>query len=174
MPEGEESVAFTQSALPALVPQQAGGAGKGVPTADAPVLSEGFELPARTEAVARARACVEERVESWGLPEELGYTAQLVISEFFTNAVVHTDSGRVLCCLQIRGDRLRIEVADEGTERLTPQLRRPGVDELGGRGLQLVGAVACEWGVVAGGGAGRIVWAELDSAPERTAEGDRG
>ena len=158
-------MAFSQSVLSALVPRQAQRAAHadGSPT---DTVSEDFELPADAAAVASARALVRERATCWGCSAEVGHVAQLIVSEFFTNAVLHTDSSRVLCHLRLRGDRLRIEVADEGSERVTPRLREPGENDLGGRGLQLVGAVADEWGVVAGGGRGRVVWAELDSAGE--------
>ncbi|GAA2093334.1 ATP-binding protein [Streptomyces albiaxialis] len=127
------------------------------------VREEGFELPAHTSSVARARARVHAHLRRWGFPEELGHTAQLVISEFFTNAVLHTDSGQISCSLQLSGQRLRIEVTDEGTERCAPKLRDATDDEVNGRGLQLVSALAERWGVSAGDHprCGRVVWAEL-------------
>jgi len=122
----------------------------------------GFELPAHATAVAQAREMVRGQVRSWGLPEEVCRTAQLVVSEFFTNAVVHTDSCRVRCRLQVREQRLRIEVCDEGAEceEVTP--RQATSDDVNGRGLQLVNAVSETWGVRSEESAsGRVVWAEL-------------
>lgn len=127
-----------------------------------PVRREGFELPAHTSSVARARAHAAGQLRRWGFPEDLGHTAQLVISEFFTNAVLHTNSGRVHCSLRLSGRRLRIEVSDEGTERCSPTEREATTDEVNGRGLQLVGALAESWGVSAADPrCGRVVWAEL-------------
>lgn len=126
------------------------------------VRHEGFELPAHATAVADAREKVRGQVRSWGLPEELGRTAQLVVSEFFTNAVVHTDSCRVRCRLQVCEQRLRIEVLDEGAGcgQVVPRQAAPG--DVNGRGLQLVSALAETWGVRSeDSDSGRVVWAEL-------------
>ncbi|MBO8194383.1 ATP-binding protein [Streptomyces oryzae] len=134
-----------QSAAPAVVERQ-----------------EGFELPAHTSSVAKARARLRSRLQHWGFPEDLGHTAQLVISEFVTNAVLHTDTVHIGCRIHLNGERLRIEVRDEGTQSCAPQLRSALPDDVHGRGLQLVGALAQRWGVSAHGGRfGRIVWAEL-------------
>jgi anti-sigma regulatory factor (Ser/Thr protein kinase) len=126
------------------------------------VRHEGFELPAHATAVAAAREKVRGQVRSWGLPEELGHNAQLVVSEFFTNAVVHTDSCRVRCRLQMCGQRLRIEVCDEGAGCGEPTPRKAATGDVNGRGLQLVSAVAETWGVRSQEpDPGCVVWAEL-------------
>ncbi|HWM37180.1 MAG TPA: ATP-binding protein [Streptomyces sp.] len=126
------------------------------------VRREGFELPAHATAVADAREMVWGQLVSWGLPEDLGRTAQLVVSEFFTNAVVHTDSCRVRCRLQVCEQRLRIEVCDEGGRCSEVERREAAVEDVNGRGLQLVNAVAEQWGVLPETqNSGRMVWAEL-------------
>lgn len=151
---GERFVTPLRSSLPAA---------RQGPAIEGPgVQHEGFDLPALTSAVAEARERVCGRLRSWGLPEGLEDTARLVVSEFVTNAIVHTESGSIRCRLQLCGERLRIEVVDEGG---CPSAVRPREAESGdvdGRGLQLVGAVAEEWGVHSGGSCpGRTVWAEL-------------
>jgi len=126
------------------------------------VRREGFELPAHATAVADARKMVWGQLASWGLPEDLGRTAQLVVSEFFTNAVVHTDSCRVRCRLQVCEQRLRIEVCDEGGRCSEVERREAAAEDVNGRGLQLVSAVAEQWGVrPETRNSGRVVWAEL-------------
>jgi len=121
-----------------------------------------FQLPAQAAAVADARDTVCRQLDRWGLPDDLGYTAQLVISEFVTNAVLHTDSERVSCLLQVCERWLRIEVTDEGGGHSEVTPREAAEEDVNGRGLQLVGAVAEQWGVHTGGRqAGRVVWAEL-------------
>lgn len=123
---------------------------------------EDFELPAHASAVAQARERVCGQLRRWNLPEELGHTAQLVISEFFTNAVVHTESGQVRCRLRADGELLRIEVTDEGGGNGEIEPRDAAGDDTDGRGLHLVSALAEQWGVLGDGGPlGRIVWAEL-------------
>lgn len=131
--------------------------------AGAVVRHEGFELPAHATAVADAREKVRGHAQNWGLPEELVRAAQLVVSEFFTNAVVHTDSCRVRCRLQITGgQRLRIEVCDEGGDCGQVRPREAAAEDVNGRGLQLVNAVAETWGVRSeDSDSGRVVWAEL-------------
>ncbi|MFB9390455.1 ATP-binding protein [Streptomyces coeruleoprunus] len=120
-----------------------------------------FELPARAESVSRARRLVSERLLLWGIDEDVRDTAELVVSELFTNAVVHTGSGRVVCELRDRGERLRIAVHDEGRPVTGPGLRTAEAEECG-RGLLLVDAVSSAWGAHdARHGAGRVVWAEL-------------
>ncbi|NLU73046.1 ATP-binding protein [Streptomyces sp. HNM0575] len=146
------TVALSRPAIP-LTPSGPAGAS---------VRHEGFELPAHATAVADAREKVRGQVRSWGLPEELEHAAQLVVSEFFTNAVVHTDSCRVRCRLQVCERWLRIEVCDEGAGRgeVLPRSAAPG--DVNGRGLQLVNAVAKTWGVRSEeADSGRVVWAEL-------------
>ncbi|MFG3497423.1 ATP-binding protein [Streptomyces sp. NPDC047928] len=119
-----------------------------------------FELPARAESVARARHLVGERLLRWRIGQDVRDTAELVVSELFTNAVVHTGSSRVVCELRDRGERLRIAVHDEGCPA-GPRLRHVDAEECG-RGLLLVDAVAGSWGAHdARYGAGRVVWAEL-------------
>ncbi|WP_181766046.1 ATP-binding protein [Streptomyces albidus (ex Kaewkla and Franco 2022)] len=126
------------------------------------VRHEGFELPAHATAVADARRRVGGSLRAWGLSEDLSRTAQLVVSEFFTNAVVHTDSCRVRCRIELFEERLRIEVCDEGVDCSEVLPRSAAVEDVNGRGLQLVGVVAERWGVRPGSGeSGRIVWAEL-------------
>lgn len=125
--------------------------------------SGGFELPAHATAVADARERVRGQLRSWGLPDDLGLTAQLIVSEFFTNAVVHTDSCRVRCRLQVCERWLRIEVCDEGAGCAQVAPREAGAEDVNGRGLQLVSAVAEQWGVRSDSEDwGRVVWAELN------------
>ncbi|CAL9583231.1 ATP-binding protein [Streptomyces sp. enrichment culture] len=120
-----------------------------------------FELPARAESVARARRLVVDRLTRWGLAGDVRDTAELVVSELFTNAVVHTASGRVVCELRDRGEQVRIAVHDEGCRVAGPRLRTADREECG-RGLLLVDAMCSAWGSHdSRHGAGRVVWAEL-------------
>jgi serine/threonine-protein kinase RsbW len=129
---------------------------------------ERFTLPARADSVAVARRIVVRWLRLWGLSEPLCDTARLVLSELFTNAVLHTDSGQIVCRIEASGGRLRIEVADEGLgldEALgTCESPYPAqsTDAENGRGLVLVDALADSWGVItADRRAGCTVWAEI-------------
>ncbi|MFD7227874.1 ATP-binding protein [Streptomyces sp. NPDC059881] len=143
--------------------------------ASAPAIRRfGFELPGRTDSVARARRLIRERMQRWGLGEDLFDTMALVASELFTNAVVHTASERVLCELHDVPGQLRIAVQDQGCPPGEPRLRQVSAEERG-RGLLLVDAVSSAWGAHdAHPGPGRVVWAELALGPVRSAGGDPG
>ncbi|MEU6751532.1 ATP-binding protein [Spirillospora sp. NPDC046719] len=88
-----------------------------------------------------------------------------VVSELVCNAVTHTasgDGGRVTVTLLAGGDRLRLEVADDGAGGGRPQVRAETGAE-SGRGLRIVDALARAWGYRPDG-PGTVVWAEFRSA----------
>jgi len=123
---------------------------------------ETFELPAQAVSVADARNRAFERLRQWGIAADVCHTARLVVSELFTNAVLHTDSDRIGCLLHVADDQIRIEVRDQGSYASTPMLRFPRADDERGRGLQLIESLAHAWGVEsAGRGLGHIVWAVI-------------
>jgi histidine kinase-like protein len=102
-----------------------------------------------------ARRLVEGRVGE-DLDVRLAENAILIVSELATNALLHGE-GMIRLVVNRRGDRLRIEVADEGhptTIGMVPQGRRG----LGGRGLFIVDQLASAWGTARGTAR---VWAEL-------------
>ncbi|RCG24078.1 ATP-binding protein [Streptomyces diacarni] len=91
-------------------------------------------------------------LRSWNLPTQLVEDVQLAVSELLANALEHGDGdieARVLRVL----DEVRIEVTDDNPE--PAQLRCPDVDDLSGRGLLLVAALAQSWGVSRDG---RTTW----------------
>jgi len=123
-----------------------------------------FRLPATPSSVATARRRVCDTLGQWGMVS-VRDDAGLVVSELFTNAVVHTDSDRVTCALWTVGGVLYVEVADDGQARTTPAVRPPASDLENGRGLMLVEELTDEWGVRhSEPGPGRTVWARLARA----------
>ncbi|WP_237319429.1 ATP-binding protein [Streptomyces sp. JJ36] len=133
---------------------------------DADLLWAGFELAAHDGAPADARRRVRRQLRRWSFPARLCDTAQLLVSELVTNAVVHTDSARVRCLLRAGGSRLRLEIHDEGSERSAPLPCWATPEDEHGRGLLLVDTLSDEWGVdCAAQGRGRTVWVELAPAP---------
>ncbi|MFH8474097.1 ATP-binding protein [Streptomyces sp. NPDC018000] len=127
-----------------------------------------FALPAHPKSVAGARRLTRARLDKWRLDEDTHEAAILIVSELVTNAVMHTESARVVCELHCLGRRLRIAVQDQGHQPGGPQLCRTADDEHG-RGLLLVDAMSSSWGFRdAGNGSGRIVWAELPQGSERS------
>ncbi|GAA1168995.1 hypothetical protein GCM10009654_27800 [Streptomyces hebeiensis] len=137
-----------------------------------------FLLPSRRECVADARQRLESSLRHRRVCADACDTAVLVISELFTNAVLHTDSALITCEVRVTAAHVRLDVHDQGVrgprERtaestgagLSP--RRPDSRAENGRGLLLVESLADAWGVVPrAGGTGRTVWATLPLPPEQ-------
>jgi DNA-binding NarL/FixJ family response regulator len=104
-----------------------------------------------------ARRFVDDALTGWQLQEVLD-TAQLLVSEVVTNAIMH---GRTEAEVSVRllGDRVRVEVVDHATSMIR---RRPDdPTATSGRGTGLVDALSNSWGVddVA---SGKKVWFELN------------
>jgi anti-sigma regulatory factor (Ser/Thr protein kinase) len=99
--------------------------------------------------------------------------ARLLVSEVTTNALRHTASGAAeggfRVSYELRDDRLRVEVDDAGA-RTAPQRRARDLEAPGGRGLELVDALASRWGTL-GGLDGRVVWFELDLGASQSRAG---
>ena len=96
----------------------------------------------------------------------------MALSELVTNALcVPVPSDRQVGVRIVRSPAdglLRLEVSDAGSGK--PEVRVPGDEETGGRGLLLVEAMAHRWGVEERAGRiGKTVWAEL-KAPDIVAE----
>jgi anti-sigma regulatory factor (Ser/Thr protein kinase) len=124
---------------------------------------ESFRLFAVGSSVAEARRRVRTRLREWGVADEARDDTEMVVSELFTNAVRHTTSERITCGLSFTRGIVRVEVTDQGSFLTEPQQGgAPRVDDEGGCGLLLVGALSASWGVYPGeSGWGRTVWAEL-------------
>ncbi|MET9875800.1 ATP-binding protein [Actinacidiphila glaucinigra] len=123
-----------------------------------------LRLPAQASSVGVARRQVRSALSRWGLVG-LGDDAGLVVSELFTNAVVHSGSDHVACLLWTARDKLHIEVVDEGRGPAGPLPRTAADSEESGRGLALVAHLAEGWGVRPPAlGTGRAVWAILSCA----------
>jgi anti-sigma regulatory factor (Ser/Thr protein kinase) len=120
-----------------------------------------LRLPAQAASVGAVRRRVRATLHGWSL-ERVGDDACLVVTELFTNAVLHSGSDHVICALWAGEGLLHIEVTDQGDRAAGPAVRRAGDGEENGRGLVLVSHLAHQWGVVRpGSGAGRTVWAAL-------------
>ncbi|MEU7468174.1 ATP-binding protein [Streptomyces sp. NPDC044984] len=104
--------------------------------------------------------------------QETPDNAELVLSELVTNALrVPAPGDRqvgVRISRSMADGLLRLEVSDSGGG--CPEVREPGGDETGGRGLLLVSALAHRWGYgTRPAGIGKTVFAEL-KAPGIVAE----
>ncbi|MFJ8107159.1 ATP-binding protein [Streptomyces sp. NPDC096132] len=116
------------------------------------------EYDPRPAAVREARAQVRRQLEVWGLADrgDLMDTAELLVSELATNALLHSAT-RFRLTLTAAHGTLRCEVEDSG--RRTPQVLEAGGAE-SGRGMFLVDALARRWGCHQDG-VGKTVWFEL-------------
>jgi anti-sigma regulatory factor (Ser/Thr protein kinase) len=123
---------------------------------------ESVTLAGRAERAWVARAFVSE-VLGHGHP--CGEDAALLVSEVFGNSVRHSGSGAagetVTVALRAEDGAVRVEVTDRAGPG-TPELRPAGRDSEGGRGLQLVAALAARWGTRRRG-ARRVTWFELQA-----------
>jgi serine/threonine-protein kinase RsbW len=117
-------------------------------------------MPCTEDTVRDARALVRTIVAVWGL-DDLADGAALVVSELFTNAVVHTDT--ILVRVTVKRpehDLVRVDVADRSPD--VHALRTTGDTDEGGRGLALVAALTTRWGTEPSR-KGKSVWGELRS-----------
>ena len=80
----------------------------------------------------------------------------VMVSELATNAVRHTGSDFTVV-VDRSTERIRVEVSDSGAG--DPVVQAPDPKEPSGRGLQIVQALATDWGVSPAAGArGKTVW----------------
>ncbi|WP_031048412.1 ATP-binding protein [Streptomyces sp. NRRL F-5650] len=120
-------------------------------------------FPAAPHAVRTARSRVRRALEDWRL-DGVGDIAVLLVSELVTNALRHA-AGPIGVRL-VHGPAgpgavagvLRVEVSDSVPD--PPRGRTVGPDDEDGRGLQLLAAVARDWGTRPHG-TGKAVWFEL-------------
>ncbi|MFI7128920.1 ATP-binding protein [Nonomuraea sp. NPDC050153] len=119
----------------------------------APTRAVAYLLPSVPAGVGAARSLVRTELTGWGL-ERLIDDCVLIVSELVTNAVRYGGSAYALR-LENRTDRLYGEVFDPGDGE--PHPCSPDADALSGRGLQIVSAIADDWGVAPADG-GKVVW----------------
>jgi serine/threonine-protein kinase RsbW len=102
-------------------------------------------LPAAPESAPLARAIVRDAAAEHGLDGETTWDLMLATSEAVANAVVHgsacADHGNgVLLIVEIDEDFISIEVSDCGS--FDSELRPAAEDDIGGRGIPIIAALA--------------------------------
>lgn len=131
-----------------------------------PDLARGCLLSAHAESGATARAFTASTLDEWGRTRILD-DLTLAVAELFSNALRHgrgswpgTDySQSIRLGLACSLHAVMCLVADPGSG--TPALQKPDPLHGGGRGLQIVDALATTWGHVRAQahGPGKTVWA---------------
>ncbi|MBR7832449.1 ATP-binding protein [Actinospica durhamensis] len=93
----------------------------------------------------RARSWLTQVLEAAGTSQDTIDTALLAVSELVTNAVVHTDSARILVSAQVVDGGVRLVVHDDDAPADWQGPSR-GLAERG-RGLLLIQALAAEFDI---------------------------
>jgi anti-sigma regulatory factor (Ser/Thr protein kinase) len=130
-----------------------------------PSAAQSTRLPHTPTSAALARQFVAATLYRWGL-DTLVEVVALLAGELVTNAIMHTSSTTVGLVVCLDDQVLRVEVHDASPQR--PRLDgRAARDDPGGRGLELVAALANRWGVDIDPGRhadGKAVWFEVQAS----------
>ncbi|MGW0087332.1 SpoIIE family protein phosphatase [Streptomyces sp. NPDC003393] len=113
-----------------------------------------WQLPANPKAAGQARRHIRDQLEAWDL-EELEMPTELIVSELVGNVVRHAKGPAMLRLLRSR--TLICELSD--LSPTMPRIRRAADTDEGGRGLQLIAALADRWGARFTP-SGKCIWAE--------------
>ncbi|MFI6644710.1 ATP-binding protein [Streptomyces sp. NPDC050504] len=122
-------------------------------------LSRQRRFPRARRSVPEARSFAREVLTEWGVARGLDDIC-LCVSELVTNAVRHgAPPGREFALTLVgEGELIRVEVRDSGGG--TPRVTHAGPEDCTGRGLQLVTALANDFGVTEHA-IGKTVWASF-------------
>ncbi|MFI5984184.1 ATP-binding protein [Streptomyces sp. NPDC051555] len=130
-------------------------------------------VPHGPAGVGTARHRMREQLRIGGLPDSVVDDAVLILSELLSNACRH---GRPLGAQEIgdgdiraawrvdKAGRLTVEVTDGGGPT-RPVPATPSVTARGGRGLNIISALAQDWGVRDGAGGEVTVWVTVACGP---------
>jgi anti-sigma regulatory factor (Ser/Thr protein kinase) len=135
-------------------------------------MSDERTFPHAVESVGRARHYALEALGE--APPDVIDSVAVMVSELATNSVRHAASAFTLS-IERDHRQVRVAVTDDG-DRL-PSLRVPDPRDHSGRGLQIVRALADEWGVTESvGRPGKTVWfvLALRAASTSAARASRG
>ena len=119
------------------------------------------EFQPEDAAPGRARRFIEQTLRRWGHDGSVIDDARLLVSELVTNAVRHTRSP---FSVSIASHPAKLRLAVRDMSSAVPVTDGRSTDApTGGRGLQIVAAVADDWGVVTAP-PGKTIWAEFSAA----------
>lgn len=110
------------------------------------------------DSVKRMRGLLERLQVSWRMADATDGVVELLATELAANAVKHARSDMTVI-VRYLGDVIRVEVGDGSRE--LPKPRQASDDDLDGRGLALVDALAAQWGVLPTR-TGKRVWCDVN------------
>jgi anti-sigma regulatory factor (Ser/Thr protein kinase) len=125
------------------------------------VLSRSLDIAASCEAPAEARRWLDDLSPLRSLGQ-VAFDVRLLVSELVANSVRHAGlrpTDVIVVNLDLSDSLLRVEVQDEGPGFTLP-IRPEKRTAEGGRGLQILAAVASRWGLK--GSRPVTVWFEID------------
>ncbi|MEW5528872.1 SpoIIE family protein phosphatase [Streptomyces virginiae] len=114
-----------------------------------------WDVPFEPSAVGAMRSVAAKKLDEWDLTE-LGFAAELILSELITNALRH--GSKPVRVRLLRDHNLTCEVWDGSST--APHLRYAATTDEGGRGLFLVAQLSEHWGTRYTPD-GKVIWAEL-------------
>jgi anti-sigma regulatory factor (Ser/Thr protein kinase) len=120
--------------------------------------ADGIRLPAEPASAAIARDFVRQQLRGTS-HQDLEDAAILCVTELVANVARHTDCATCVVKVLDEPDDVLIEVIDEAPEAPIVRNTPPMADH--GRGLQIVDALAGEWGIKDLRPAGKAVWLRL-------------
>ena len=118
------------------------------------------QLPRDRTAVPAARALMREQFAGKIGRRQL-VDLELAVTELVANAVMH-GSGPIELRVELDDGTVRGQIIDQG-EGFEAELRERGAEEVGGRGLMIVGALSARWGVFEGSS---HVWFEITAGAD--------
>jgi anti-sigma regulatory factor (Ser/Thr protein kinase) len=119
-------------------------------------------VPSRPASAAIVRQRFANELAAANMPNELVEDAVLIATELMSNAIRHAHAlpeGHVTVAWEINDASVTVRVTDGGASS-QPRVRHPGPNDISGRGLSLVQAIAAQWGVE-DDAATTTVWARL-------------
>ncbi len=117
-----------------------------------------WTFPAEPGAVRTARHAVRGALRDWDLDAGAVDVAVLLVSELVTNSLRYASGPIGVRLDRLDGGTLLVEVSDPLPD--PPIERTAGIEDEGGRGIQLVACSARRWGTRRGR-TGKTVWFEL-------------
>lgn len=133
-------------------------------TVEQAVMAAKAKMAGEPESAGSARRFVAETLQRWDAASDLD-TVSLLVSELVSNAIIHAQSDFEVSVM-LRSHSIRVEVGDQSVVVPVPRDAEP--DDVSGRGMALVDALATGWGVTDRDEGGKTVWFEVprfDDAP---------